>query len=157
VEEASSTLKHAIDQFELDPQRLKEIDQRMGLIHQLARKHHVPANELPALTRKLSEELDGLSEADVQISLMEEELEKLKKGYSDLAGKLSKARAKGTKKLASEINLQLSTLGMMIPHREPAVWKESNFWSAPTPGSLPGLWSKLLPAASSRASVWPFR
>ena len=54
----------------------------------------------------------GLSEADVQISLMEEELEKLRKGYSDLAGKLSKARAKGAKKLASEINVQLSTLGM---------------------------------------------
>ena len=112
VEEASSTLKRAIDQFELDPQRLQEIDQRMGLIHQLARKHHVPAHELPVLTQKLREELDGLSEADVQISLMEEELEKLGKRYSELAGKLSKARAKGAKKLATEINVQLATLGM---------------------------------------------
>ena len=112
VEEAGSTLKHAIDSFELDPQRLEEIDKRLGMIHQLARKHHVPTRGLPALTQKLADELSGLSEADVQISLMEEELASLLQRYQEIAEKLSKTRESVSKKLGKEINSQLSRLGM---------------------------------------------
>ena len=112
VEEASTTLKQAIDQFELNPQRLEEIDEKLGLIHELARKHHVPASDLPELFLKLSDELSGLSEADVQIELMQEELEKLLFLYQKTAAKLSKARGKGAIKLAEEINSQLGGLGM---------------------------------------------
>ncbi|MDG2175340.1 MAG: DNA repair protein RecN [Gammaproteobacteria bacterium] len=112
VEEATSTLKHAIDQFEIDPQRLEEIDLKLGLIHQLARKHHVSASELSALFLRLSDELSGLSEADVQIELIQEELEKLLSLYRATAGKLSNARDKGASKLSKEINNQLVGLGM---------------------------------------------
>lgn len=112
VEEAASALKHAIDQFELDPQRLEEIDQRLGLVHQLARKHHVQAAELPALASRLADELAGLSEADVQIDLMEKELASLLSRYQEQAAKLSDAREKGAKKLGKEINSQLARLGM---------------------------------------------
>lgn len=112
VEEATSTLKYAIDQFEIDPQRLEEIDLKLGLIHQLARKHHVLASELPSLFLKLSDELSGLCEADVQIELIQEELEKLLFLYRATAGKLSTARDKGASKLSKEINNQLVGLGM---------------------------------------------
>jgi DNA repair protein RecN (Recombination protein N) len=137
VEEASSTLKHAIDGFELDPGRLEEIDQRLILIHQLARKHHVPPAELPALTSKLVDELSGLSEADVQISLMDEELSNLLQRYQDLADKLSKAREKGAKKLAKEINVQLARLGMNSASFSVALTRFSD--STPRASGLEGI------------------
>ena len=137
VEEASIALKHAIDQFEVDPQRLEEIDQRLGLIHKLARKHHVPANELPELFLKLSEDLSGLSEADVQIELMEEELARLLKQYAETASSLSQAREKGAKKLAKEINSQLGKLGMESASLSVALTRFSD--STPRTGGLEGI------------------
>jgi len=137
VEEASIALKHAIDQFEVDPQRLEEIDQRLGLIHKLARKHHVPANELPELFLKLSEDLSGLSEADVQIELMEEELARLLKQYAETASSLSQAREKGAKKLAKEINSQLGKLGMESASLSMALTRFSD--NTPRTGGLEGI------------------
>jgi len=137
VEEASIALKHAIDQFEVDPQRLEEIDQRLGLIHKLARKHHVLANELPELFLKLSEDLSGLSEADVQIELMEEELARLLKQYAETASSLSQAREKGAKKLAKEINSQLGKLGMESASLSVALTRFSD--NTPRTGGLEGI------------------
>jgi DNA repair protein RecN (Recombination protein N) len=137
VEEATSTLKHAIDQFEIDPQRLEEIDLKLGLIHQLARKHHVSASELPALFLKLSDELSGLSEADVQIELIQEELEKLLSLYRATAGKLSTARDKGASKLSKEINTQLVGLGMESASFSVALTRFSD--STPRTSGLEGI------------------
>jgi DNA repair protein RecN (Recombination protein N) len=137
VEEATSTLKHAIDQFEIDPQRLEEIDLKLGLIHQLARKHHVSASELPALFLKLSDELSGLSEADVQIELIQEELEKLLFLYRATAGKLSTARDKGASKLSKEINNQLVGLGMESASFSVALTRYSD--STPRTSGLEGI------------------
>ena len=137
VEEATSALKQSINQFEINPQRLEEIDQRLSLIHQLARKHHVPANELPALFLKLSDDLSGLSDADVQIELMEEELVKLHTLYFEKAEKLSQARDKGAKKIAKEINAQLGRLGMESASLSVALTRYSD--STPRPGGLEGI------------------
>jgi len=137
VEEASSALKMAIDQVEVDPQRLEEIDQRMSLIHQLARKHHIAPSDLAGHYQKLADELSGLSEADVQIELMEEELAKLLSSYQVLAEKLSVARDKGSRKLAKEINSQLKKLGMEVASFSVALTRYSD--SDPRSGGLEGI------------------
>jgi len=137
VEEASANLKHAIDHFEIDPQRLEEIDQRLALIHNLARKHHVQPVDLPELFLKLSDDLSGLSEADVQIELMEEELNKLLNNYEEQAKRLSDGREKGAKKLAREINAQLGKLGMESASFSVALTRFSD--STPRGGGLEGI------------------
>ena len=137
VEEASANLKHAIDHFEIDPQRLEEIDQRLALIHNLARKHHVQPVDLPELFLKLSDDLSGLSEADVQIELMEEELDKLLNNYEEQAKRLSDGREKGAKKLAREINAQLGKLGMESASFSVALIRFSD--STPRGGGLEGI------------------
>jgi len=137
VEEASANLKHAIDHFEIDPQRLEEIDQRLALIHNLARKHHVQPVDLPELFLKLSDDLSGLSEADVQIELMEEELNKLLNNYEEKAKRLSDGREKGAKKLAREINAQLGKLGMESASFSVALIRFSD--STPRGGGLEGI------------------
>ena len=137
VEEASANLKHAIDHFEIDPQRLEEIDQRLALIHNLARKHHVQPVDLPELFLKLSDDLSGLSEADIQIELMEEELNKLLNNYEEQAKRLSDGREKGAKKLAREINAQLGKLGMESASFSVALTRFSD--STPRGGGLEGI------------------
>ena len=137
IEEAVSTLKHSIDKFELDPARLEEIDQRLALIHQLARKHHVSPQELPALFLRLSDDLSNLSEADVQIELMTEELGSLLRRYQEKAATLSKEREKGAKKIAKEINAQLGKLGMEAASFSVALTRFSD--NTPRNGGLEGI------------------
>jgi len=137
IEEAVSTLKHSIDKFELDPARLEEIDQRLALIHQLARKHHVSPQELPALFLRLSNDLSNLSEADVQIELMTEELGSLLRRYQEKAATLSKEREKGAKKIAKEINAQLGKLGMEAASFSVALTRFSD--NTPRNGGLEGI------------------
>ncbi len=46
VEEAGSSLLRASERIEQNPARLAEVDERLGLIHKLARKHKVTPAEL---------------------------------------------------------------------------------------------------------------
>ena len=84
--EASSELRHYLDNLELDPQRLDEIDERIGSIHTLARKHQVPADELVELLPTLQQELDSLENADVRLESLQTEIEAAATAYKKAAG-----------------------------------------------------------------------
>ena len=53
LSEATSELHQYIDNLELDPQRLSFLDERIGTIHNLARKHNFNPDELPVLFESL--------------------------------------------------------------------------------------------------------
>ena len=116
VEEAMLALKKALDSSELDPERLAEIDQRLGVIHQLARKHRVNPDELAKLHNSLQQELSGLSRSDEEIARLEKELATLLQQFQDKAGELSKKRSEGAAKLEKKVNSQLAFLGMQNAH-----------------------------------------
>ncbi|WP_265498027.1 DNA repair protein RecN [Providencia rustigianii] len=64
VSEVSDEIKHYCDQYELDPNRLFELEQRISKQISLARKHHVTPEALPELFQQLVEEQEQIANQD---------------------------------------------------------------------------------------------
>ncbi len=112
VEEASNELLQAAESLDMNPTRLQELDDRLTAIHQLARKHKVKPEELPAFHHQLQNEVGGSSSADEQIAELKQELKELEAAYQTLADELSNKRNSGAVKLSKAINTQLKKLDM---------------------------------------------
>ncbi|AOM39232.1 DNA repair protein RecN [Xenorhabdus hominickii] len=64
INEVSDELRHYSDQLELDPNRLFELEQKISQQINMARKHHVAPEDLPALHQQLLEEQHQLSQQE---------------------------------------------------------------------------------------------
>ena len=112
VEEALSLLQDYASQIEANPQMLEEIDQRLGVIHELARKHRICGEELPELLEKLQSEQDALNNADITLAQLEQEARDLKQASLGAAEKLSASRASAAARLEKAITGSMQELGM---------------------------------------------
>ncbi|WP_456380939.1 DNA repair protein RecN [Thiolapillus sp.] len=112
VEEAVSLLQDSANRIESNPRLLEEIDQRLGAIHELARKHRIPARELPELLDKLSRERDDLENADITLAQLEQEVRDLEKSSLVAAKKLTKSRTKAAARLGKTITESMQQLGL---------------------------------------------
>ncbi|WP_237066571.1 DNA repair protein RecN [Microbulbifer guangxiensis] len=113
VDEAAGTLSRHIDGFEMDPERLAEVEERLSAIYQTARKHRVQPEQLPELQAQLQAELDEIGAPDA-LDKMAAECETLESSYREVAARLSQLRAKAALQLAEAVNRQLAALAM--PH-----------------------------------------
>jgi DNA repair protein RecN (Recombination protein N) len=112
VDEAMNDLQAMLDRFEVNPERLQEVESRLSLIYDTARKHRVDPDELPALTRQLQAELETMTNADRRITELEQTVAEAEQQYDSLAEKLTASRHKTAAMLATEIIEQLQSLGM---------------------------------------------
>ncbi|KUJ82554.1 DNA repair protein RecN [Microbulbifer flavimaris] len=113
VDEAASTLSRHIDGFEMDPERLAEVEERLSAIYQTARKHRVQPEQLPDLQAQLQAELEEIGAPDA-LDKMASECEALEASYRKVAARLGKCRKEAAKRLADAVNQQLADLAM--PH-----------------------------------------
>ena len=112
VEEAAREIEASLDGFNLDPERLTQVNERLSAMFQLARKHRVKPSELRAKATDLAGELDGLQGGDKNLQGLGEQLQECSKAYLTAAKKLAASRSKAAKKMAVEINRQLHALAM---------------------------------------------
>ena len=112
VEEAIGELTRYLDHFEADPQRQQLVDERLGVIHDLARKHRINADELPALQQRLIDELEGIQQSDADKERLTDELAAYRAHYEQLAAQLSDARNKAATRLAAAVTAEIQQLGM---------------------------------------------
>lgn len=112
IEETASLLRDYKDNLNSDPQRFDDVETRLGVIHDLARKHHVEPDQLIERYDSLSSELNHLDNADENISQLESDVEKLNKKYRTFSKKLTDSRLKTAKKLNKQISESMQTLGM---------------------------------------------
>ncbi len=110
--EAGHELRDYLEGLSLDPERLAEIDQRLGLIHDLSRKHQVSPQELPALQQQLEAELAALEDADVALDATAHELAACESAYRGAADKLRSSRQRAAKKLSKAVTENMHRLGM---------------------------------------------
>src|SRR5690606_890 len=87
-------------------------ENRLAAIEQLARKHRVAAEELPALAIRLREELDNLEHSEERTAELEARLAALEKGYREAAEQLSKRRRETAARLAKGVTEVMQELGM---------------------------------------------
>ncbi len=112
VEEASLELRRFLEAQEADPQRLDYLENQIGTLQSLSRKHHVSPEELPALVGKLEQELDGLTHSSERIEALTATTEQLLAQYHQLASQLSGQRKQSGKKLQQQISVMIKELGM---------------------------------------------
>ena len=112
VEEAVGELNRFLDNFDADPARLQQLEERLDTIYTLARKHRVHPTELAGLQQRLMEELENLNANDESIERLGEELAAFARHYQDRAGELSALRQQAANQLASAVEQEIQRLGM---------------------------------------------
>ena len=112
VEEAQHEIDRHIDSFNLDPARLAVVEERLSAIYDLARKHRIQPEELPAFVDKLSVELEQLQGGDAKLDQLAQQVAQAEKAYRQLAEQLSTKRSKAGTSLAKQVNEQLKLLAM---------------------------------------------
>ena len=112
IDEAVAELRHYQDRIELDPERLQEIDHRLGRLHDAARKHRTTPAELEGLLQQLRDEATTLEHADSELQQLAERIGQCESSYFATAEKLSTARRKAAKTLSSTVSDSMQTLGM---------------------------------------------
>lgn len=112
VAEAAMQLRHYVDALELDPERLRWVDQRLAAAHALARKHHVHANELPLVLVRLQTELGDIAHFDENQAQLAQAVKDALAAYDEVAARVSKARGAAAARLAKAVTARLAELGM---------------------------------------------
>ena len=112
VEEAIDDLVSITANFTADPQRLKEVEDSLSSIYELARKHRVVPTELVDLKTTIQKEMADLEYVDVEIESLQGELLEIDAHYQKAAKSLSKARLKSSVLLEQSVCEKLADLGM---------------------------------------------
>jgi DNA repair protein RecN (Recombination protein N) len=112
IDEASNNLRDFIDSFELNPERLKELEERLSTLYQLARKHRCEPEELISIQQKLSQELEQYTHGDQNLEELQEEVLKLEKSFFEISEQQRQARLAVAKNLEDQISEQLALMDM---------------------------------------------
>ncbi len=112
VQESSNELQRYLDGLELDPEHFAFLEQRIAKVMQLARKHHVPADELYLHHQALKLELSNIDSDEEKLTEMAEHLEHAKQAYLDHAKKLSQSRSRYAKELDKQVTQSIHELSM---------------------------------------------
>ena len=111
AEDAAHSLQTYLRKTDLDPDRLKELDQRMSQWLSLARRYKRPPEELAALLASWKQELNAL-EAASDLEGLEAQEKSASLAYQTEAKKLSQQRKKAAPKLAQAVTSAMQNLGM---------------------------------------------
>ncbi|STX52814.1 DNA repair ATPase [Legionella busanensis] len=111
-EEALDEIQHFGERIQLDPERLQEIENRLSVIHHMARKYHVGPEQIIHHLTGLQEELQAYQDAKEKIILLEQQYQNQLQAYEKDALKLHNSRVIHAEKLANEISKIIKQLGM---------------------------------------------
>lgn len=112
VEEASREIQHHIDSFEMNPERLQEVENRLSTAYQLARKHRINPEELLELQRNLEEELQQMTSGEGGLEGLTAKLAALETRLCHKEAELSAARQQTAQVFSDGVNQQLAELAM---------------------------------------------
>lgn len=112
VEEAVGELNRFLDNFDADPMRLQQLEERLDTLYTLARKHRIHPSQLIDLQQRLGEELESLNANGESIERLEDELKAYTRHYHEKAGELSSLRQRASTQLAAAVEQEIQRLGM---------------------------------------------
>ncbi|MGQ4276273.1 DNA repair protein RecN [Pseudidiomarina sp. E22-M8] len=114
IEEAARELRLYSDNVEIDDHLLNQTERRVTQAVQLARKHQLDPQQLPALHQQLSQELAELEAAEAELASSDEQVQAAAQEYREVAAKLSKQRQRAAQELSEQISASMRALNM--PH-----------------------------------------
>ncbi len=110
--EAGDALRRYLDDLDIDPQRLDEIERRAAALEALARKHRLGVLELPAQRLRVEQELASLENVQVSLAVLQAQLADLTRDYRSAAHRLSQMRAAAALQLGKQVTQLMQALGM---------------------------------------------
>nr|WP_207192035.1 DNA repair protein RecN [Halochromatium roseum] len=112
IEEAAANLRHYLDGLEMDPARLGVVEQRIGRIHDLARKYRIKPEQLITFTAERHDELERLEQADQSLDALAAERTQAREVLLECAEALSASRLEAAARLSATVSAAMQDLGM---------------------------------------------
>ena len=112
VSEGCDALRHFTASLEVDPERLREVERRLGQITDLARKHRVRPEELSERLQLLRSELDEQELAGERLAELTKRLTQVENDYRAAAAELGCARQQAAAILQERVTSLIRELGM---------------------------------------------
>ncbi|MDP9090576.1 MAG: DNA repair protein RecN [Pseudomonadota bacterium] len=112
TQEAAESLRHYLDDLDVDPARQEEIERRAAALEALARKHRVSVLELPAQLLRVEQEVATLENVQLSLVALEAQAAALTRQYQTAAQRLSDARQTAAQLFAAQVTELMQTLGM---------------------------------------------
>ncbi|NVK23465.1 MAG: DNA repair protein RecN [Gammaproteobacteria bacterium] len=112
LEEGAHELRQYSENLDLNPERLNDIEQRLNLYMDLARKHQISPEQLPEHHEALSRELAELTNSDARIEELQKEIAVKQQEFEELCQKLTAVRTKYAKELNKKITSSMNELNM---------------------------------------------
>ena len=143
VEEVGRSLRAYAEAVEADPARLAEVEERLGLIRSLQRKYGDSIEAVLAYGAAAAEELDGLTRRDERLAELAAQAEDLAAQLGRRATRLSRARRRAARQLATAVADELADLNLSAafevavecqPDPDGVPWSPDE---APAPGEEP--------------------
>ena len=110
AEEALAELRDYYSAVPEDAGALADVERRLDAIHDIARKHRVPAAGLAAHAATVEAELAGLAADEARLDTVAEAAETAGAAYRDLAGRLSRKRTSAAGKFAADVGAVMAEL-----------------------------------------------
>lgn len=105
--EACALLAHVAQNLEADPQALERLEDRLFALKDIARKHRVEADDLPALLADMETRLEALDDDPATGKKLAQASALAEEHYHRLAAALSAARRSAGSGLADAVNAEL--------------------------------------------------
>ncbi len=112
LQESIYELRHYRQRLDLDPQLLKEIEQRMSAIHTTARKFRMTPEELPQLLETVTHQLEMLG-SNSDISHLQIREVAAQGEYYKQAKELSAARQKASEAFSRQVSAAMQMIAMV--------------------------------------------
>ena len=112
TEEAALQLRRFLESQEADPQQLEHLENQIGVIQNLSRKHHVMPDQLLDVVNKINTELDNISHSGERMAILTTETVALEQQYQQFSTQLSEQRHIAAQKLQDQISVMIKELGM---------------------------------------------
>jgi DNA repair protein RecN (Recombination protein N) len=137
LSELQRELTHYADRIDLDPARLRELDDRLNLLHSLKRKYGGSLVEVLAFGREAASRLQTLESRDAEVERLNAELAQLDKEILQTGRGLSSRRGKLLPSLSSSVSKELAALGFRQSRFEVALTtRNADSWP-PGDGAIP--------------------
>ena len=111
LEEAARALRDYLRRLDLDPKELQRVEMRLTAIHDLARRHRVRPEALPALLAETEARLNALAES-ADAELLARRAAEAGAAYRVLAEQLSSKRRFAATELAHRVTAAMQSLSM---------------------------------------------
>lgn len=112
VDEALALLDRVRSDLDLDPSAFEAIEQRLGRLHELARKHRITPDQLAAHRDAIAAELEMLRGAGERLVRLDAEIDAARKDWRAAADVLGQRRREAARHLADSTTALISELGM---------------------------------------------